>query len=102
MAILQCTISHFATEGQGNLFTHSFLLSSKPHVDYSLCAGGQYILVICDLKFDYYIISMYTSGVWAKEINFTFKVLLENPIDSCIWCLAIENGQISGDIDYLF
>ena len=34
-----------------------------------------YILVICDLKFDYYIISMYTSIVWAKEINFTFKVL---------------------------
>ena len=30
-----------------------------------------YILVICDLKFNYYIISIYTSGVWAKEINFT-------------------------------
>ena len=43
-----------------------------------------YILVICDLKFDYYINSMNTSVVWAKEINFTFKVLLENPIDPCI------------------
>ena len=61
---------------------NSCLLSSQPHIDYGLCAGRRYILVICDLNFDYYIISMYISGVWAKEINFT--VLLENPIDSCI------------------
>ena len=72
-------------------------------MEYGLCAGGRYATYSNAILFSlfvqifpvklgsvyggnisypsylrlelhkYYIISMYTSGVWAKEINFTFQ-----------------------------